>query len=58
VGGVGGVVAPPKSGDLDDSSDYHEENEDCDSDEAGGSGHMDDHSVCSNGEVSLYTMRG
>ncbi|EDW75024.2 uncharacterized protein Dwil_GK19953 [Drosophila willistoni] len=34
---------PPNSAELDDSSDYQEENDDCDSDD------MDDHSVCSNG---------
>ncbi|XP_037935108.1 homeobox protein B-H1 [Teleopsis dalmanni] len=36
-----------RGNDLDDSSDY-QDNEDCDSDEAG-SGHLDDNSVCSNG---------
>lgn len=46
--------------DLDDSSDY-QDNEDCDSDNGsggGGGGHMDDNSVCSNGEVSFISLCG
>lgn len=41
---------------LDDSSDY-QDNDDCDS-ENGSGGHLDDNSVCSNGEVSFILLMG